>query len=187
MYELIRERYFEKGILQSLLVYLGFAFVTGVLAQIRIYLPWTPVPITGSTVGIVLTGMFLGERAIFGVLLYVGLGILGVPWFAGLNGGIAAIVGPTGGYLLGFILASWFIGKIYTNLKYHQRFGAILFAHIALIYIPGILGLALWFKAMNHSLPGIFNLLMMGMIPFIPGDAIKSALLAFIPARKTTF
>ena len=185
MYELIRERYLEKGILQSLLVYLGFAFITGVLAQIRIYLPWTPVPITGSTIGIVLSGIVLGERGIFSVLLYLGLGILGIPWFAGLKGGLVAIAGPTGGYLLGFTLASWFIGKIYGNLRFHERFVTILFAHVVLIYIPGILGLALWYGAMSHTIPGIFDLLMMGMIPFIPGDTLKSAVLAFFPVKNS--
>ena len=110
-----------------------FATLIGLLAQVRVYLPWTPVPITGSTVGVILTGIFLGRWALISVGIYVLLGAVGLPWFAGWKGGFAAILGPTGGYLLGFMLAAWFIGKVYENIEYKKRFTYILFAHFVLI------------------------------------------------------
>ncbi len=163
---------------------LAFAGLIGLLAQVKFYLPWTPVPITGSTVGVVLTGIFLGQWALLSVGTYILLGAFGLPWFAGWNGGFAAILGPTGGYLLGFILAAWFIGKVYENIEYKKRFAYILFAHVFLVYIPGILGLVLWYKFTHNSMPGVWKTTIMGVLPFIPGDALKSAILACVPSKK---
>ena len=77
-------------------------------AQIRIPLPFTPVPITGQTFGVLLTGALLGSRyGTLVVIAYVVQGLTGLPVFAGLKGGIAVSFGPTGGYILGFIPAAF--------------------------------------------------------------------------------
>ncbi len=174
----------EDSVYSKLAKSLFFAAITGALAQIRIYLPWTPIPITGSTLGVVLSGIFLGQWAILSVGIYIFLGAVGLPWFAGWKGGFATIIGPTGGYLLGFMLAAWFIGKVYQNVKFNRRFEYILFAHVVLIYIPGILGLILWYKITHNAVPGIWKTSIMGILPFIPGDTLKSLVLALIPSRK---
>jgi biotin transport system substrate-specific component len=80
-------------------------------AQIRIPLPFTPVPITGQTFGVLFTGALLGSRyGTLVVIAYVVQGLTGLPVFAGLNGGIAVLFGPTGGYILGFIPAAFVVG-----------------------------------------------------------------------------
>jgi len=93
------------------------ACVTGLLAQIKISLPWTPVPITGQTFAVLLTGVLLG-RWWGGIsqVIYVVMGVVGIPWFAGLSGGYSALIGPSGGYIIGFILAALFLGISLTNI-----------------------------------------------------------------------
>ena len=89
------------------------ASVTGLLALIRIHLPFTPVPITGQVLGVLLSGVVCG--GLFGSIsqiIYVVLGIAGVPWFAGgTTCSWTIFIQPTGGYLIGFIVAPLIIGR----------------------------------------------------------------------------
>ena len=118
------------------------ACFTGIMAQIIIPLPWTPVPITAQTFAVLMAGIFLG-RYWGGVsqLIYVTVGVLGVPWFTGMHGGYTALIGVTGGYLIGFILAALFLGffvdKYVKSRKFLPMLGLMLFANFILIYIPG--------------------------------------------------
>ena len=83
---------------------LAFAAMTGIAAQIRIPLPFTPVPITGSTFAVLAAGVLLGRNfGGFSMASYVALGAAGVPWFNGGGAGLSYVAGPTGGYLIGFI------------------------------------------------------------------------------------
>ena len=83
----------------------------GLAAQIRILLPWTPVPITGQTFGALALGATLGaEVGVGSVLLYLLLGTAGVPWFAASGSGWAYLAGLTAGYLVGFVLAAYGVG-----------------------------------------------------------------------------
>ena len=101
----------ELGWVKKLSLSLGIACFVGLLAQARIQLPWTPIPITGQTFGVLLAAVLLGQWwSGISMAMYVGLGIAGVPWFNGGTGGLSAIAGPTGGYLLGFVLAALFLG-----------------------------------------------------------------------------
>jgi biotin transport system substrate-specific component len=91
----VKTRYFtwQKHLTfsQKLSLSLGFAMATGLLAQVRIPLFFTPVPITGQTFAVLMAGIILGSR--FGTLsqmLYVGIGLAGMPWFSGGTGGIAS-------------------------------------------------------------------------------------------------
>ncbi|HSW57761.1 MAG TPA: biotin transporter BioY, partial [Dehalococcoidales bacterium] len=91
----------EINWVKKLSLALAVACLIGILAQTRIPLPWTPVPITGQTFAVLLAPLLLGH--IWGgvsLLLYVGLGVAFIPWFTGWTGGLAAIAGPTGGYLV---------------------------------------------------------------------------------------
>jgi biotin transport system substrate-specific component len=156
----------------------SMAFVTGIMAQLVIPLPWTPVPVTGQTFAVLMAGILLG-RYWGGIsqALYVGIGVAGLPWFAGLTGGYGAIIGPTGGYLIGFILAALFLGHFTDRYIRARSFipmlGLMLFANFALIYIPGLLVLGMWMYLATGLEPTIWSLLMMGVIPFIGGDLIK--------------
>jgi len=138
--------------------------------------PIGPVPIVLTTLFVTLSGLLGGFRiAVTSVMVYLILGILGLPVFAGGAGGFAVLTGPTGGYLIGYLPAAAFAGLIFRPGKSKTRpviillaAGAALTAAVS-IYIPGLLWLKLslgleWEKAFN-----------IGIIPFIPGDLIKAA------------
>ena len=161
-------------ILMSLLM----ACFTGLMAQILIPLPWTPVPITAQTFAVLCSGLFLGKKyGCLSQILYVVLGVAFIPWFGGMTGGLEALLGSTGGFFIGFIIASYFIGLItekYANARNFRKMLIIItIANFALIYIPGLAGLALWYNITQGASIGIINLLMMGLVPFILGDIVK--------------
>ncbi|MCQ2964937.1 MAG: biotin transporter BioY [archaeon] len=131
--------------------------------------PWTPVPITGEIFGVLIAGLILGKR--YGALsqiLYILLGISIIPWFTGMSGGIEVLLGANGGYLIGFIFLSYFI----KDLSKISVIGTTI-AYFTCIYIPGLIGLAIYFYFNQGILLSISQLLMMGLIPFIIGDIIK--------------
>nr|WP_296858696.1 biotin transporter BioY [uncultured Methanobrevibacter sp.] len=161
-------------ILMSLLM----ACFTGLMAQILIPLPWTPVPITAQTFAVLCSGLFLGKKyGCLSQILYVVLGVAFIPWFGGMTGGLEALLGSTGGFFIGFIIASYFIGLITEKYASARNFRKMLIiitiANFALIYIPGLAGLALWYNITQGASIGIINLLMMGLVPFILGDIVK--------------
>ena len=138
--------------------------------------PVGPVPIVLTTLFVVLSGLLGGFRiGVSSVLTYLLLGTLGLPVFAGGAGGFAVITGPTGGYLVGYILAAAAAGFIFRPGENKSWILIILLASIAaiaagaVIYFPGLVWLKLslgleWGKALK-----------VGMLPFIPGDIIKTA------------
>jgi len=154
------------------------ACITGIMAQVIIPLPWTPVPITAQTFAVLMAGVVLG-RWWGGIsqLIYLAVGLLGLPWFAGLTSGYSILLGSTGGYFIGFILAALFLGyctdKYAQSRNFRSMFGLIFLANLALIYIPGLLGLGLWIYSVEGSFPTIFTLLAMGLFPFILGEIVK--------------
>ncbi|GAI03420.1 unnamed protein product, partial [marine sediment metagenome] len=100
-YDVFRWRY-ELSIPKKLTLALGLACLTGLVAQIRIMLPWSPVPVTGQTLAVLLAGVLLGRWwGGISLAIYAGLGIAGVPWFAGWGSGLGYLAGPTGGYIIG--------------------------------------------------------------------------------------
>ncbi len=153
------------------------ACITGVLAQIVIPLPWTPVPITAQTFAVLIAGILLGRYwGGLSMLLYLILGLAGVQWFAGMTGGIGTILGANGGFLVGFVLAAFFLGYFADKYVHARSFipmmGLLIFASL-LIYIPGLIQLNTWLYFVNGSAPGIWSLFAMGLFPFIVGDIIK--------------
>lgn len=173
IYESIQESSTATKILMSLLM----ACLTGIMAQIIIPLPWTPVPITAQTFAVLCSGLFLGKKyGCLSQIFYVVLGIAFIPWFGGMTGGLEVALGSTGGFLIGFIIASYFIGLITEKHAEARNFTrmaiTIGIANFALIYIPGLAGLALFLYSQGISF-GIYDLLVMGLIPFIAGDIVK--------------
>ncbi len=174
---------------QKLALAFLMASVTVILAQIRIPLPWTPVPITGSTFGAIFAGVLLGN--VWGgisMLIYVALGAAGLPVFTGFKGGAAVLLGPTAGYLLGFIVASFLIGYITDNYAKSRKvlplFNLMLLSS-ALILALGSAYLWIWLNAVKGQGPSLSEVLWMGFIPFIPGDTIKSLAAALIATSIT--
>lgn len=188
-YELFRWRY-ELSVPKKLALAIGIAGLTGLLAQTRIPLPWSPVPVTGQTFAVLLAGVILGRWwGGISLAVYAGLGAAGVPWFSGWSGGVGYLAGPTGGYIIGFILAALFIGHFADTYVRSRSFPSMLalmlFANFVLIYVPGLLQLGLWLKSIGGGSVTFTTLLSMGAIPFIPGDITKAVLAAAI-ARGIT-
>ena len=188
-YDAFRWRY-GLSIPMKLSLALGMACLVGLMAQARFVLPWSPVPVTGQTFAVLLAGVLLGRWwGGISMALYVGLGIAGVPWFQGLNGGLSYLAGPTGGYIVGFILAAFFLGyftdKYVRSRSFLSMLGLMLFANFILIYIPGLLQLGLWFNLVQGEPASFSALLGMGLVPFIAGDITKAVIAAAI-ARGVT-
>jgi biotin transport system substrate-specific component len=147
------------------------ALLVALLAQVRIPLPFTPVPLTGQTFAVLLVGAALGSRRGGASLgLYLALGALGLPFFAGGASGLAYMTGPTLGYLVGFVAAAYITGLLAEHgLERDLRTSLLPFlAGTVVIYIFG----AGW---LTLSL-GIQKAVLLGVIPFLIGDAIKIVL-----------
>lgn len=185
-YDVFRWRY-ELIIPKKLALALGMAALTGLLAQVRFPLPWSPVPITAQTFAVLLAGVLMGKWwGGASLAIFAGLGAAGVPWFSGWAGGL----GATGGYIIGFILAALFLGyftdKYIRSRSFLSMLGLMLFANFILIYIPGLIWLGLWLNVVAGTPTASFTVLLgMGLLPFIPGDITKAVLAAAI-ARGVT-
>ncbi|OGO07967.1 MAG: BioY protein [Chloroflexi bacterium RBG_13_57_8] len=187
--DVFRWRY-ELSLPKKLALALGVAALTGLLAQVRFPLPWSPVPLTGQTFGVLLAGVLLGTWwGGVSMAFYAGLGAAGLPWFQGGNGGLAYLAGPTGGYIVGFILAALFVGYFTDRYIRARSFtvmlGLMLFASFVLVYVPGLLQLGMWLDLVKGEPATFRQLLMMGAVPFIAGDATKAVIAALI-ARGIT-
>ena len=206
-YDAYRWRY-ELAIPKKLALALGMAALIGLVAQVRFYLPWTAIPITGQTFAVLLAGVLLGRwwRGV-SLALYAGIGAAGVPWFApqaGMaifsNGGIGVLSGASGGYIIGFILAALFLGhftdKYVRSRGFFSMLGLMLFANFVLIHVPGLLWLSHFpYEAWLGASPvlglgpyagrSLLGLLMVGTIPFVLGDIAKAVGAAVI-ARGVT-
>jgi biotin transport system substrate-specific component len=174
----IFERFNESSTITKIVFSFLMACITGLMAQIIIPLPWTPVPVTAQTFAVLCSGLFLGKKyGCLSQIIYIVLGIAFIPWFGGMTGGLDVFLGSTAGYFIGFIIASYFIGYIsekYAKSRNFRSMTAVIgVANFALIYIPGLLGLALYFYLTQGMVLGVVDLLMMGLVPFILGDIVK--------------
>lgn len=153
------------GVWRSLLMMLAGSWMIALLAQIQI--PIGPVPITGQTLGVLLVGMVLGSRrGALSLLLYLTQGAAGLPFFSA-GGGPLRLLGPTGGYLIGFVLAAYVVGALSERGWDRQPTPTALAMVIGnlVIYACGLLWLA-------RFVPGE-ALLQAGLMPFLLGDALK--------------
>jgi len=176
---------YELNYMNKIILALSFAFLTGLLAQFRFYIPGTPVPVTGQVFGVMLAGVMLGLWGGVSQVMYLGIGAAGVPWFQGFNSGVIYMTGPTGGYLLGFVLAAFFIGYIVDRyVKARKIVGMtliIMFSTFVLIYIPGLI----WFYFWSGTTLGLVELVTLCIIPFIAADLIKAVIAAGIAMSIT--
>jgi biotin transport system substrate-specific component len=139
------------------------------LAQIEIPLPFTPIPITGQTFGVLLIGAALGsKRGVAALLLYFVEGALGLPFFAGGASGMGILTGATAGYLVGFVISAYIVGLLAERgLERSVRTSIIPFlVGTIIIYICGVAWLAV-------VLGGVGKAITAGVLPFLVGDAIK--------------
>ncbi len=173
---------------------LALSIIGGVLflvlcANIKFFLPFSPVPITLQTFGIFLISLLYAyPKGVFTVILYILGGILGLPFFAGLSTpGLHYLWGPTGGYLLAFILASFIINRFKNQNLFFETF--LLFSGNVMIYFLGALWLYIWFNLIIGETISVFKVLDLGVFPFIVGDTLKiflaiSLYRLFINAKK---
>lgn len=168
----ITQRVFPRSGVVSVLLVVSAAVLTALAAQWRIYLPFTPVPITGQTFVVLLTGAALGWKlGAVGQLLYVAVGVLGAPVFSDGQGGMEVITGATGGYLIGFIVAAGLVGWMAEH-RQDRTFPTMFTAFIlgsAVIYVFGVAGLMI---SANMTLSAAIAA---GVVPFLLGDLIKAA------------
>lgn len=171
----------ELSIPKKLALAIGIACLTGLLAQLRILTPWSPVPITGQTFAVLLAGVLLGRWwGGASMAIYGGLGLAGVPWFTGWAAGQVI----TGGYVVGFVLAALFLGyvtdKYVAARKFPVMLGIMLFASLVLVYVPGVIWLKFWLDVLNGGSTSFVAALGLGVAPFIAGDVIKAVLAALV-------
>lgn len=153
-----------------------FAALTAILSQISIPLPFTPVPINLAMISVFIAGGLLGTKiGAISQLVYVIIGAIGVPVYANFTGGPGILVGPTGGYIVGYIIATIIIGVIAKRLE-----DSIYSYTVAMV--AGILGCyfvgTAWFMHITQS--GLIEALLMCVVPFLIGDILKIILSAFL-------
>ena len=158
--------------LEAVLIF-GGSLVVALFAQISIPLWFTPVPITGQTLAVLLVGASLGSRrGGLALVLYLLEGGAGLPFFAAGSSGWAVVSGPTGGYLIGFVLAAYAVGWLAErgwDRGFLRAAPAMLVGNLA-IYALGLPWLA--------RFVGASDVFAKGLQPFIPGDLIKLAIAA---------
>ena len=163
----------EKETLKNILLVLGGVAFLSLMSQVIIPLPFTPVPISLGTFGVTLMALLYGRKlGTATILSYVAAGSLGAPIFAGFKSG--SLFSPTGGYILGYIVATIILGYLSdkgVTKSYVKTFFSLLLSS-AIILILGSIVLSLF-------VPGK-NAFMVGVLPFLPGDAIKSTTITLL-------
>ena len=158
----------QHTLLYNALMVMGASVFIALASRITIPIPFSPVPITSQTLAVLLTGTLLGsKRGALSVFAYLTAGASGLPVFAGGGAGIAYLLGPTGGYLVGFVIAAYVTGLLAEKGWDRRIFTTALAMAIGnvIIYLCGLCWLA--------SFVGINRVFALGLYPFIPGDLVK--------------
>lgn len=168
----------KAGAVENTFLIVAASLVTGLAAQVAFPLPWTPVPLTGQTFAVLLSGALLGwKRGFLAQALYLAEGAAGLPLFAGGGAGPGVFMGPTAGYLVAFPFAAALTGWL-ASRGWDRRFITTLLAMLigsSVIFLLGALWLARFVPASQVAVSGV--------LPFLPGDLIKAALAALaLPA-----
>ncbi len=164
----------DKKIRNLIILFLGSWFLA-FMAQLSFPLLFSPVPITGQTLAVLIIGSSYGsKRAACTVLLYIAQGAIGLPFFAGGQAGLAILHGATSGYLLGFVLSAYVMGHLAEKKmdRLVRSSIVIFFVGHFIIYFCGLVVLSFFV--------GEKNVFMMGLIPFIPGLIIKSLMASLL-------
>lgn len=143
-----------------------------------ISIPFYPVPLTLQVFFVLLSGAVLGKRlGAFSQIVYIGIGAIGAPVFHNLTGGIGILLGPTGGFLFGFVPGAYVSGLFYERIRNDKiRFSGLLISLVP-IYLLGII----WLSFVT-GMP-IEKAFLLGGLPFIPGDLVKSTLVFLVEKR----
>jgi biotin transport system substrate-specific component len=160
------------ALVRELVLLLAASVFLALTARISVSLPFSPVPLTGQTLGVLLIGAIYGpRRGTLAVFLYLAEGAAGAPVFSAGRGGLAHILGPSGGYLAGFLPAAAIAG-LAAPRPIWLRFAGMILAGLA-VYVVGLA----WLTVLAPP-ASLAALLATGVLPFLPGDALKAALVA---------
>ena len=155
---------------------IAYSCIVALGAQLELKLPYTPVPITGQSLSIVVGGLLFGRQiALAGTAAYLLEGAAGLPVFSGGGSGLHHLVGPTGGYLIGFLPAAYIAGTAKDKGLTRSPLGVFLTVLASSIPIFFLGVLRLWMVIGDLSLA-----LSSGVYPFIPGDFIKALLASMV-------
>ncbi|MHB9130254.1 MAG: biotin transporter BioY [Armatimonadota bacterium] len=174
-------------LLRSLVMTTIGAVALALLSQVRIPLPYTPVPVTLQVFGVLMLGGLLGPRlGALAVAEYLLMGLAGLPVFTHGAWGIGVFAGATGGYLIGFVPAAVVVGLLYARLEekpYAQRLWGGMLACLAGVLIIYAGGWA-WLTGLLHSQKALQMAYLLGILPFIGIDLVKSAATAAVLALR---
>lgn len=166
-----------------------FIALTAVMAQIAVPIPFSPVPIAFGLVAVYMTGMLLRPRpAVLAQLGYLLLGAIGIPVFSNFKGGIMALFGPTGGYLMVYPLMAAIVSMALNGRRTAARSGVSMYvkatASICLAHLLLYVGGTCWFSVTTGTTFGAA--LALAVYPFVPLDLVKIAfcVVAILPFRN---
>ncbi|MBT9139634.1 MAG: Biotin transporter BioY [Dehalococcoidia bacterium] len=170
----------QKFAVRDLVLIALFAALTAIMAYIVVPMPAGLPPITGQTFAVMLAGLLLGaSKGAMSQIVYILLGVVGLPVFAGGTSGLGVLAGRSGGFLLGFVLGAFLIGKLTENkseLSLRTLSFAALLGGVFVVYIPGILQMAMVLGIPFETAAGF-------MLLFLPGDLIKVAVSSLLAQR----
>jgi biotin transport system substrate-specific component len=168
---MIEAVWLKSGVGREVALILGGSLLIALSAQLQFVLPFSPVPMTGQTFAVLLLGALYGsKRGPATVVTYLALGAMGLPVFAGGTFGLARFVGPTAGYLVGFLAAAFVVGFLSERGWDRKPWATAVSMLIGngMIYVAGVLWLS--------RFVGWQAVLSIGVLPFLAGDALKIAL-----------
>lgn len=169
--DIVRPQSKTNSIIYNISLVVGGSMLMALMAQLTIRLPFSPVPVTGQTFGVLLLGALLGSgRGSAAMIAYILEGVAGLPVFAGGLAGPAVLTGPTGGYIIGFVFAAYAVGLLAEKGWDRRMLSTItmMLLGTGMIYLAGLFWLV-------QFVPG-GQLLNVGLFPFLPGAVIKISL-----------
>ena len=170
---------FKKISVKNLTYSALFTALISVLSYITIPLPFSPVPITAQSLAVMAAAVILStQETALAIATFLFLGIAGVPVFSGGRAGLGVIFGPSGGYLIGFLIGGIIISILTKNKEnFWQVLAGVITGGIIVIHFLGFIWLS---QATGMGLKEAF---LSGSLPFIPGDMFKAVLAAYLGIR----
>lgn len=165
----------SDGLARDVTLVAAGSLLIAAAAQLKVFLPFTPVPVTGQTFAVLLIAALYGaRRGAATAMAYIALGLMGLPVFSAAPPGPAALISPTAGYLAGFVAAAWVTGTLSEKGWDRKSWTAALAMAIGsgVIFACGLLWLG--------RFTGWAIVLQTGLFPFIPGDLLKIALATLV-------
>lgn len=170
---------FKEFKLKDMMYSSMFAALISVLAYVVIPLPFSPVPVTGQTLAIMLAGLVLEPaQAFLSVLIFILLGAAGVPVFSGGRAGIGVLAGTSGGYIIGFLVGAVIISLLCKKTNNVWKLGvSAVIGGIIVVYLFGVP----WLGYITGM--GVKEAVIAGALPFIPGDIFKVVVATILAKR----